>query len=187
MTDNVLTARENNFLAAVHFGATSVGVAFLDISTGEFLTAEGTTEYIDKLLAGFAPKEVLVCKGLKARFEGLYGQKFFVFELDDWTFTPATANDKLTKHFQVKNLKGFGVDHLKEAVVAAGAVMCYLEMTQHTQTGHITALRRIEEDRYVRLDRFTTRNLELTTTMNEGGTSLLQVIDRTLTPMGHVC
>lgn len=184
MTDNVLTARENNFLAAVHFGATSVGVAFLDISTGEFLTAEGTTEYIDKLLAGFAPKEVLVCKGLKARFEGLYGQKFFVFELDDWTFTPATANDKLTKHFQVKNLKGFGVDHLKEAVVAAGAVMCYLEMTQHTQTGHITALRRIEEDRYVRLDRFTTRNLELTTTMNEGGTSLLQVIDRTLTPMG---
>lgn len=187
MTDNVLTARENNFLAAVHFGATSVGVAFLDISTGEFLTAEGTTEYIDKLLAGFAPKEVLVCKGLKARFEGLYGQKFFVFELDDWTFTPATANDKLTKHFQVKNLKGFGVDHLKEAVVAAGAVMCYLEMTQHTQTGHITALRRIEEDRYVRLDRFTTRNLELTTTMNEGGTSLLQVIDRTLTPSGHVC
>lgn len=184
MTDNVLTARENNFLAAVHFGATSVGVAFLDISTGEFLTAEGTTEYIDKLLAGFAPKEVLVCKGLKARFEGLYGQKFFVFELDDWTFTPATANDKLTKHFQVKNLKGFGVDHLKEAVVAAGAVMCYLEMTQHTQTGHITALRRIEEDRYVRLDRFTTRNLELTTTMNEGGTSLLQVIDRTLTPWG---
>lgn len=184
MTDNVLTARENNFLAAVHFGATSVGVAFLDISTGEFLTAEGTTEYIDKLLAGFAPKEVLVCKGLKARFEGLYGQKFFVFELDDWTFTPATANDKLTKHFQVKNLKGFGVDHLKEAVVAAGAVMCYLEMTQHTQTGHITALRRIEEDRYVRLDRFTTRNLELTTTMNERGTSLLQVIDRTLTPMG---
>ena len=184
MTDNVLNARENNFLAAVHFGASAVGIAFLDISTGEFLVAEGTVEYVDKLLAGFAPKEVLVQHGLRGRYEGLYGNKGFVFELDDWAFTPQTAHERLTKHFQVKNLKGFGVDHLKDGLVAAGAIMCYLEMTKHTQTSHITSLRRIEEDHYVRLDRFTTRNLELTQPMAEGGTSLLKVMDRTLTPMG---
>ena len=184
MTDNVLNARENNFLAAVHFGSSAVGISFLDISTGEFLVAEGTAEYADKLLAGFAPKEVLVQHGLRGRYEGLYGNKGFVFELDDWAFTPQTAHERLTKHFQVKNLKGFGVDHLKDGLVAAGAIMCYLEMTKHTQTSHITALRRIEEDHYVRLDRFTTRNLELTQAMAEGGTSLLQVMDRTLTPMG---
>ena len=184
MTDNVLNARENNFLAAVHFGSSAVGISFLDISTGEFLVAEGTAEYADKLLAGFAPKEVLVQHGLRGRYEGLYGNKGFVFELDDWAFTPQTAHERLTKHFLVKNLKGFGVDHLKDGLVAAGAIMCYLEMTKHTQTSHITALRRIEEDHYVRLDRFTTRNLELTQAMAEGGTSLLQVMDRTLTPMG---
>lgn len=184
MTDNVLNARENNFLAAVHFGSSAVGISFLDISTGEFLVAEGTAEYADKLLAGFAPKEVLVQHGLRGRYEGLYGNKGFVFELDDWAFTPQTAHERLTKHFQVKNLKGFGVDHLKDGLVAAGAIMCYLEMTKHTQTSHITALRRIEEDHYVRLDRFTTRNLELTQAMAEGGTSLLQVMDCTLTPMG---
>ena len=184
MTDNVLNARENNFLAAVHFGSSAVGISFLDISTGEFLVAEGTAEYADKLLAGFAPKEVLVQHGLRGRYEGLYGNKGFVFELDDWAFTPQTAHERLTKHFQVKNLKGFGVDHLKDGLVAAGAIMCYLKMTKHTQTSHITALRRIEEDHYVRLDRFTTRNLELTQAMAEGGTSLLQVMDRTLTPMG---
>lgn len=184
MTDNVLNARENNFLAAVHFGTSAVGIAFLDISTGEFLVAEGTAEYVDKLLAGFAPKEVLVQHGLRGRYEGLYGNKGFVFELDDWAFTPQTAHERLTKHFQVKNLKGFGVDHLKDGLVAAGAIMCYLEMTKHTQTSHITSLRRIEEDHYVRLDRFTTRNLELTQPMAEGGTSLLKVMDRTLTPMG---
>ena len=184
MTDNVLNARENNFLAAVHFGSSAVGISFLDISTGEFLVAEGTAEYADKLLAGFAPKEVLVQNGLRGRYEGLYGNKGFVFELDDWAFTPQTAHERLTKHFQVKNLKGFGVDHLKDGLVAAGAIMCYLEMTKHTQTSHITALRRIEEDHYVRLDRFTTRNLELTQAMAEGGTSLLKVMDRTLTPMG---
>lgn len=184
MTDNVLNARENNFLAAVHFGSSAVGISFLDISTGEFLVAEGTAEYADKLLAGFAPKEVLVQHGLRGRYEELYGNKGFVFELDDWAFTPQTAHERLTKHFQVKNLKGFGVDHLKDGLVAAGAIMCYLEMTKHTQTSHITALRRIEEDHYVRLDRFTTRNLELTQAMAEGGTSLLQVMDRTLTPMG---
>ncbi len=184
MTDNVLTARENNFLAAVHFGVSAVGIAFLDISTGEFLVAEGTTEYIDKLLAGFLPKEILVQHGLRTRFEGLYGSKNFIFDLDDWAFTSQTANERLTKHFRVRNLKGFGVDHLKDGIVAAGAILCYLEMTQHTQTAHITSLRRIEEDHFVRLDRFTTRNLELVQPMAEGGTSLLQVLDHTLTPMG---
>ncbi len=184
MTDNVLAAKENNFLASVYFGAKAVGISFLDISTGEFLVAEGTAEYVDKLLAGFAPKEVLIQHGLRGRFEGLYGTKYFIFELDDWAFTAQTAHERLTRHFQVRNLKGFGVDHLKDGLIASGAILCYLEMTQHTQTGHITALRRIEEDRYVRLDRFTTRNLELTAPMAEGGTSLLQVIDRTLTPMG---
>lgn len=184
MTDNVLTAKENNFLSAVHFGTSAVGIAFLDISTGEFLLAEGTVEYVDKLLSGFAPKEVLVLHGTRGRYESLYGSKASVFELEDWAFTLQTANERLTRHFKVRNLKGFGVDHLKNGIVAAGAILCYLEMTQHTQTSHITALRRIEEDRYVRLDRFTTRNLELVQPMNDGGTSLLQVIDRTLTPMG---
>ena len=184
MTDNVLTAKENNFLAAIHFGAHAIGISLLDISTGEFLLAEGTVEYIDKLLAGFAPKEVLVQRGLRSRFEGLYGTKNFLFELDDWAFTPQTAHEKLTRHFQVRNFKGFGIDHLHDGLVAAGAILTYLELTQHTQTSHITALRRIEEDSYVRLDRFTTRHLELVSPMAEGGTSLLQVIDRTLTPMG---
>ena len=184
MTDNVLAAKENNFLASIYFGAKAVGISFLDISTGEFLVAEGTAEYADKLLAGFAPKEVLIQHGMRGRFEGLYSTKYFIFELDDWAFTAQTAHERLTRHFQVRNLKGFGVDHLKDGLIASGAVLCYLEMTQHTQTAHITALRRIEEDRYVRLDRFTTRNLELTAPMAEGGTSLLQVIDRTLTPMG---
>ena len=184
MTDNVLTAKENNFLTAIHFGAHAIGISLLDISTGEFLLAEGTVEYIDKLLAGFAPKEVLVQHGLRSRFEGLYGTKNFLFELDDWAFTPQTAHEKLTRHFQVRNFKGFGIDHLHDGLVAAGAILTYLELTQHTQTSHITALRRIEEDSYVRLDRFTTRNLELVSPMAEGGTSLLQVIDRTLTPMG---
>ncbi len=184
MTDNVLKAKENNFLAAVHFGGAQAGVSFLDISTGEFLVAEGTAEYVDKLLAGFSPKEVLVKRGTKARFEGLYGSKFFVFELDDWVFTPQTANEKLTRHFQVRNLKGFGVEHLKDGLVAAGATLCYLEITQHTHTSHISSLRRIEEDRYVRLDRFTIRNLELVAPMAEGGASLLDVLDKTLTPMG---
>ena len=184
MTDNVLAAKENNFLASLHFGAHALGISFLDISTGEFLLAEGTVEYVDKLLAGFAPKEVLVQRGLRSRFEGLYGTKNFLFELDDWAFTPQTAHEKLTRHFQVRNFKGFGIDHLHDALIAAGAILTYLELTQHTQTSHITALRRIEEDSYVRLDRFTTRNLELISPMAEGGTSLLQVIDRTLTPMG---
>ncbi len=184
LTDNVLRAKENNFLCAIHFGAGALGVAFLDISTGEFLLSEGSTDYVDKLLVGYNPKEVLVRHGMKPRFEGLFGNKHYLFEPDDWAFTPQTAHERLTKHFKVKNLKGFGVDHLKEGIVAAGAILCYLEMTQHTRLAHITALRRIEQDRYVRLDRFTTRNLELVTPMVEDGTSLLSVIDRSLTPMG---
>ena len=184
MSDNVLNSRENNFLAAIHFGKSTLGISFLDISTGEFLVAEGTPEYIDKLLAGFAPKEILVQRGLKSRLEGLFGNKYFTFELEDWAFSDMTAKEKLHKHFEVKNLKGFGVDHLKTAIVAAGAILCYLEITQHTQTSHITSLRRIEEDHYVRLDKFTTRNLELVYPMNEGGTSLLSVVDHTLSPMG---
>ncbi len=184
MGDSVLNSRENNFLAAVHFGKRAVGLSFLDISTGEFLVAEGTPEYADKLLSNFAPKEVLVMRGTKPRLESLFGSKYFTFELDDWAFAAETAREKLLKHFQVKNLKGFGVEHLTDGNVAAGAILCYLEQTQHTHTSHITALRRIEEDRYVRLDRFTVRNLELVQPMSEDGTSLLAVVDRTLTPMG---
>lgn len=184
MTDNVLNARENNFLCAIHFGASAIGISFLDISTGEYLVAEGDSEYVDKLLAGFQPKEILLQHGLKPRFEGLYGCKYFIFEIEDWAFTASTAHERLTKHFHVKNLKGFGVDHLKDGIVAAGAILCYLEVTKHASASHISTLRRIEEDRYVRLDRFTIRNLELIQPMAEGGTSLLQVIDRTLTPMG---
>lgn len=184
MNDNVLNARENNFLAAVHFGKSTVGLSLLDISTGEFLVAEGGAEYIDKLLSNFAPKEVLIVRGTKMRFDGLFNAKLLTYELDDWTFSETTAREKLNKHFGVKNLKGFGVDHLHTAIVAAGAIMCYLEITQHTQTSHITVLRRIEEERFVRLDRFTTRNLEIVEPMNEGGRSLLNVVDHTLTPMG---
>ena len=184
IADNVLTSRENNFLAAVHFGKTAVGLSLLEISTGEFLLTEGTPETIDKLLGGFAPKEVLVERGRKERFVGLYGGKYFIFELDDWAFNDTTGREKLLKHFDVKNLKGFGVEHLQAATVAAGAILIYLEQTQHTQVSHITRLQPIEEERYVRLDKFTTRNLELVRPMNEGGRSLLNVIDHTLTPMG---
>lgn len=184
MGDNVLNYKENNFLAAVHFGKSNCGVSFLDISTGEFLTAEGSFEYIDKLLANFSPKEVLYERGKRGMFEGNFGTKYLTFELEDWVFTEMTANEKLLKHFEVKNLKGFGVDHLKSGIIASGAILQYLEMTQHSQIGHITSLSRIEEERYVRLDKFTVRNLELLGSMNEGGNSLLNVIDRTITPMG---
>ena len=184
ISDNVLSYKENNFLAAVHFGKTACGVAFLDISTGEFLTAEGPFDYIDKLLNNFAPKEVLFERGKKPMFEGNFGSKFFTFELDDWVFTEASAREKLLKHFETKNLKGFGVEHLKNGIIASGAILQYLDMTQHYQIGHITSLARIEEDKYVRLDKFTVRNLELIGSMNEGGTSLLDVIDHTISPMG---
>lgn len=182
--DNMLSSRENNFLAAVHFGKSACGVAFLDISTGEFLAAEGSKDYVDKLLGNFAPKEVLFERGRRGAFEERFGSKFFTFELDDWVFTESSAREKLLKHFGTKNLKGFGVDHLKLGVVAAGAILQYLVMTQHTQTEHITGLARIEEEKYVRLDKFTVRNLELLAPMDEGGRSLLDVIDRTTCPMG---
>ena len=184
INDNVLNYRENNFLAAVHFGKGACGVAFLDISTGEFLTAEGPFEYVDKLLNNFAPKEVLFERGRRGMFEGNFGSKFFTFELEDWVFTETTAREKLLKHFEVKNLKGFGVEHLKNGIIASGAVLQYLILTQHTQIGHITSLARIEEDKYVRLDKFTVRSLELMGSMNDGGSSLLNVIDKTISPMG---
>lgn len=184
INDNILNYRENNFLAAVHFGKGACGVAFLDISTGEFLTAEGSFDHIDKLLNNFAPKEVLFERGRRGMFEGNFGSKFFTFELDDWVFTETTAREKLLKHFEVKNLKGFGVEHLKNGIIASGAILQYLIMTQHTQIGHITSLARIEEDKYVRLDKFTVRSLELMGSMNDGGSSLLDVIDKTISPMG---
>ena len=184
INDNVLNYRENNFLAAVHFGKGACGVAFLDISTGEFLTAEGPFDYVDKLLNNFAPKEVLFERGKRLMFEGNFGSKFFTFELADWVFTETSAREKLLKHFEVKNLKGFGVEHLKNGIIASGAILQYLIMTQHTQIGHVTSLARIEEDKYVRLDKFTVRSLELMGSMNDGGSSLLNVIDKTISPMG---
>ena len=184
MNDNVLNYKENNFLAAVHFGKQACGIAFLDISTGEFLTGEGNVDYVEKLLANFAPKEVLYDKTCKQQFEQSFGSRFCTFQLDDWVFTEQTANQKLLKHFGTKSLKGFGVDHLHCGIIAAGAIMQYLELTQHTHISHITALSRIEQERYVRLDKFTIRSLELLQPMQEDGSSLLQVIDRTVTPMG---
>ena len=184
INDNVLNYRENNFLAAVHFGKGACGVAFLDISTGEFLTAEGPFDYVDKLLNNFAPKEVLFERGKRLMFEGNFGSKFFTFELDDWVYTETSAREKLLKHFEVKHLKGFGVEHLKNGIIASGAILQYLIMTQHTQIGHVTSLARIEEDKYVRLDKFTVRSLELMGSMNDGGSSLLNVIDKTISPMG---
>ena len=184
INDNILNHKENNFLAAIHFGKDVCGIAFLDISTGEFLTAEGTVDYADKLLNNFSPKEVLVERGSRKRFEEAFGPRFFIFELDDWVFTSEAANDRLLKHFETKNLKGFGVQHLKLGIVASGAILYYLDQTQHTHISHITSLSRIEEDRYVRLDKFTVRSLELVSTMNEEGTSLLDVLDKTVSPMG---
>ena len=184
MSDNVLNYKENNFLAAVHFGKGSCGVSFLDISTGEFLTGEGTFDYVEKLLGNFQPKEVLFDRAKKQDFECYFGTRLCTFEMDDWVFTDQTARQKLLKHFGTKNLKGFGVDHLTNGVVASGAILQYLEITQHTQINHITSLARIEEDKYVRMDRFTIRSLELIAPMNEDGSSLLNVIDNTVTPMG---
>ena len=184
MGDNVLNYKENNFLAAVHFGKGACGVAFLDISTGEFLTGEGTYDYVEKLLGSFQPKEVLYDRTKKKEFEKYFGNKIFTFELDDWVFTEQTARQKLLHHFAVKNLKGFGVEHLHNGVIASGAILQYLEITQHTQIGHITSLARIEEEKYVRLDKFTVRSLELVYPMQEDGKSLCDVIDRTVSPMG---
>ena len=179
INDNILNHKENNF-----FAKEVCGISFLDISTGEFMTAEGSIDYIDKLLNNFSPKEVLIERGNKKRFEEAFGPRFFIFELDDWIFTTSAAEDRLLKHFETKNLKGFGVQHLKLGIIASGAILYYLDQTQHTHISHITALSRIEEDRYVRLDKFTVRSLELVGTMNDEGTSLLDVIDKTISPMG---
>ncbi len=184
LSDNVLNYKENNFLASVHFGKSACGVAFLDISTGEYLTGEGTYDYVEKLLSNFQPKEVLFVRGRKADFERYFGNRYFTFELDDWVYTEQTAHQKLLKHFGVKSLKGFGVEHLKNGITAAGAILQYLEQTQHTQLGHITHIARIEEEKYVRLDKFTIRSLELLQPMQDDGRSLLDVIDRTVSPMG---
>lgn len=184
INDNILNYKENNFLAAVHFGKNECGIAFLDISTGEFLTAEGPFDYIDKLLNNFAPKEVLYERSKKGMFEGNFGNKFFTFELEDWVFTESSARERLLKHFETSSLKGFGVEHLKFGIVASGAILQYLDITQHTQIGHITSLSRIEEDRFVRLDKYTVRSLEIISSMNDGGKSLLDVIDKTISPMG---
>lgn len=184
MGDNVLNYKENNFLAAVHFGKGSCGVSFLDISTGEFLTGEGTFDYVEKLIGNFSPKEVLYDRARKSDFERHFGTRLCVYEMEDWVFTDLSARQKLLKHFGTKNLKGFGVDHLNNGVIAAGAIMQYLEQTQHTHISHITSLARIEEEKYVRLDRFTIRSLELVAPMQEDGLSLLGVVDRTITPMG---
>ena len=181
---NMLDYRENNYLGAVHFGKESCGVAFLDISTGEFVTAEGTIDYIDKLLANFSPKELLVERSCKKRLENSFTAKYLSYELDDWMFTVETAKERLLKQFETSSLKGFGIHNMENAIVASGAILFYLDITQHTQIGHITAISRIEEEKFVRLDRFTIRNLELVNPMNEEGKSLLDVINRTVSPMG---
>ncbi|MEI6141993.1 MAG: DNA mismatch repair protein MutS, partial [Mariniphaga sp.] len=182
--DNVLEHRENNFLASVHIDKTLAGVSFLDISTGEFLTAEGSFEYVDKLLNSFQPKEVLFQKGKEKLFIELFGSKFYTYKLDDWVYTDEAANDRLLRHFETVSLKGFGVQGLQLGIIASGAILHYLDFTQHSQLQHISGLSRIEEDRYVWLDRFTVRNLELFHTINEGAQTLVQVIDRTISPMG---
>lgn len=184
MSDNVLNYKENNFLAAIHFGKTACGVSFLDISTGEFLTGQGTYDYVEKLLGSFSPKEVLHDHERKKDFERYFGTRHCTFEMDDWVFTEQSARQKLLKHFGTKSLKGFGVEHLREGVIAAGAIMQYLEITQHTSINHITSLQRIEEEKYVRLDKFTIRSLELLGAMQDEGRSLLSVVDHTVTPMG---
>ena len=184
MADNVLSYKENNFLCSVSFGRSACGVAFLDISTGEFLTGQGTYDYVEKLMGNFQPKEVLFERGRKQDFERYFGTKYFTFELDDWVFAEQTAQQRLLRHFGVKSLKGFGVEHLHSGISAAGAILQYLEMTQHTQIGHITQISRIEEEKFVRLDKFTIRSLELLQPMQEDGRSLLDVIDRTVSPMG---
>jgi DNA mismatch repair protein MutS len=184
LNDNILEHRENNFLASVHFDKKMAGIAFLDISTGEFLTAEGSFEYVDKLLSSFQPKEVLYQKGKTQDFTSLFGGKYYTFSQDDWVYTDDAANDRLNRHFETKSLKGFGVQELSYGIIASGAILHYLDLTQHHQTKHIVSLSRIEEDKYVWLDRFTIRNLELFTSINDGAKTLVQVIDKTISPMG---
>lgn len=185
INDNILNHKENNFLCAVFTENNKYfGVSFLDVSTGEFLTTEGSRDDIDKLLSNFSPKEILIERGSKKKFEEYFGSQYFLFELDDWVFTENTARDRLLSHFQTKNLKGFGVESLTLGIIASGAVLQYLDITQHSNIGHIIALTRIEDDQFVRLDKFTVRSLELVSTMNEGGKTLLDIIDKTISPMG---
>jgi DNA mismatch repair protein MutS len=184
LNENVLNHKENNFLAAVHIDKKIAGVAFLDISTGEFLTSEGTIEYIDQMLNNFQPKEVLFEKGKKDLFLDYFGPKFYTFKLDDWIFTQEAANDRLLKQFETSSLKGFGVQNLNFGIIAAGAILYYLDITQHEQLGHITSLARIEENRYVWLDKFTIKNLELFHSPYEGAKTLIDVMDKTISPMG---
>ena len=184
LNENVLNHKENNFLAAVHIDKKIAGVAFLDISTGEFLLSEGTVEYIDQMLSNFQPKEVLFEKGKKDLFLDYFGPKFYTFKLDDWIFTGEAANDRLLKQFETSSLKGFGVQNLNFGIIAAGAILYYLDITQHEQLGHITNLARIEENRYVWLDKFTIKNLELFHSPYEGARTLIDVMDRTISPMG---
>ena len=182
--DNVLDNRENNFLASVHLEKNIAGVAFLDVSTGEFLTAEGNFEYVDKLLNSFQPKEVLFERGKGQPFREIFGDRFYTYKLDDWVYTEDNARDKLLKHFNVTSLKGFGVENLIYGIVAAGSILQYLDITRHENVRHISTLSRIEEEHYVWLDKFTVRNLELFHSVNEGGRTLIDVIDRTVSPMG---
>jgi DNA mismatch repair protein MutS len=184
LNENVLVHKENNFLAAVHIDKKIAGVAFLDISTGEFLTSEGTIDYIDQMLNNFQPKEVLFEKGKKELFLDYFGSKFYTFKLDDWIFTLEAANDRLLKQFETSSLKGFGIQNLNFGIIAAGAILYYLDITQHEQLGHITSLSRIEENRYVWLDKFTIKNLELFHTPYEGARTLIDIMDRTVSPMG---
>ncbi len=184
LNENVLNHKENNFLASVHIDKKIAGVAFLDISTGEFLTSEGTIEYVDQMLNNFQPKEVLYEKAKKEQFLEYFGPKFYTFKLDDWIFTPEAANDRLLKQFETSSLKGFGVQNLNFGIIAAGAILYYLDITQHDQLGHITNLTRIEENRYVWLDKFTIKNLELFHSPYEGAKTLIDVMDRTISPMG---
>ena len=183
-SDTTLQQKENTFVACVHFAGKEIGISFLDISTGEFLVAQGQSDYIDKLLVNFAPKEVLYMRGKRDVFESLFGNRYFTFELDEWMMTAETANDRLTKQFQTSTLKGFGIDSLPQGVIAAGAILHYLDMTQHLQTGHIQHISRIEEDRFVWLDRFTIRNLELISGQTAESKTLVDILDNTLTPMG---
>ncbi|MBR5467354.1 MAG: DNA mismatch repair protein MutS [Bacteroidaceae bacterium] len=184
MQDNVLSCKENNFLGAVHFGKGMCGVAFLDISTGEFMTSEGSIAHVGTLLSNFAPKEVLYERGKGDLFRTSFQERFVTFEMEDWVFNEQTARGKLLKHFGVKNLKGYGIEHLKTGTIACGAIMQYLENTQHTQLGHIRHVARIEEDRFVHMDNFTMRSLELLRPMSPDGKSLMDVMGRTTTPMG---
>ena len=181
---NILDRKENNFLAAVHFGRGALGVAFLDISTGEYMAAQGDIEYVDKLLGNFQPKEVLIEHSHRKDFQDAATARYLTQEMDDWVFNFESARDRLLKHFETHSLKGFGIDGMDCAIVAAGAILHYLDITQHTQLGHITTLSRIEAERYVRLDKFTVRNLELVESISGEGKSLLDIIDQTLSPMG---